>query len=211
MKQRIFKCADQKEANAAQVGPPSLKDPHSRQYAIQTLALIKRIWDSKKAYEHEFEEALERAEKYQIWVPLKYASIDDMLQAEIGTDKQSAREKVQARAAEARRDGAMPKKEYGEGKPGPGRGNKTDADGNRFGSNQASYLCRRLLRDAPDIFTALESGAYPSVRQAAIAAGIVKVPTPLQIAQKAFEKLSAKDRNVFLQYYDLQYKERTDD
>jgi hypothetical protein len=58
----------------------------------------------------------------------------------------------------------------------------------------ASYLTRRIARDAPDILEQMKAGEFPSVRQAAIAAGIVKVPTPLEAAMKAARKLNAIDR-----------------
>jgi hypothetical protein len=39
----------------------------------------------------------------------------------------------------------------------------------------------------------MKVGEFPSVRQAAIAAGIVKVPTPFEAAMKAVKKLSAAE------------------
>ena len=62
------------------------------------------------------------------------------------------------------------------------------------GSTQASYLRARLKRDAPGILKQLERGAFPSVRQAAIAAGIVKVPSALEKVQKAVQRLSTRRR-----------------
>ncbi len=40
------------------------------------------------------------------------------------------------------------------------------------------YLVRRLKRDFPEIAEALARGEYPSARAAAIAAGIIRKPTP---------------------------------
>jgi hypothetical protein len=62
------------------------------------------------------------------------------------------------------------------------------------GTTGANYLTRRIARDAPDILEQMKAGEFPSVRQAAIAAGIVKVPTPLEAAMKAVKKPSAADR-----------------
>ena len=96
---------------------------------------------------------------------------------------------LQAREAEA--SGALgergrPKKEEEKGDTVTfiGRGNSTD------------YLLRRLLRDAPEFVARYEKGEFPSVRQAAIAAGIVKVQTPEEKAVKAFRK--AKDQQQVL-------------
>lgn len=61
----------------------------------------------------------------------------------------------------------------------------------------ATYLARRLKRDAPEIAAALARGEYRSARQAAIAAGIVKEPTPLKKTQLAFLKLDVASRQEF--------------
>jgi hypothetical protein len=68
----------------------------------------------------------------------------------------------------------------------------------RHYGNDASYLLRRLKRDCPEVLGALLRGEYPSVRQAAIAAGIVKEPSPLDKARRAFEKLNPVERAQFL-------------
>jgi hypothetical protein len=56
----------------------------------------------------------------------------------------------------------------------------------------------------PDIAEALARGEYKSARAAGIAAGIVNVPTPLQTAQKAFSKLSRREREQFLDWLEQQ-------
>jgi hypothetical protein len=69
------------------------------------------------------------------------------------------------------------------------------------GTNQASYLARRLMRDAPGVFARLEAGEFPSVRQAAIAAGIVRVPTAIEKAGQAVARLTAAERlELFARY-----------
>jgi hypothetical protein len=59
--------------------------------------------------------------------------------------------------------------------------------------NKAEYLVRRLKRDRPDIAADLAAGKYPSARAAAIAAGIVTVPTPLEQVLRLLPKLSRAD------------------
>lgn len=74
------------------------------------------------------------------------------------------------------------------------------------GSNHASYLAARIKRDRPDIAAAVERGdlneqgkpKFPSMRSAAIAAGIVKVKTPLENLQAAWKKTNEEDRGIFL-------------
>ena len=65
------------------------------------------------------------------------------------------------------------------------------------GGNHKSYLLKRLKRDNPEIAEDYIQGNYPSVRQAAIAAGIVKVKTPLEIALAAFRKLTDEEKVTF--------------
>jgi len=72
-----------------------------------------------------------------------------------------------------------------------GRGNKALDNVNSFsGGNQKTYLLARLERDRPDILDDLRQGKHKSVNQAAIAAGIVKVQSPFDVAAKQLPKLS---------------------
>ena len=64
------------------------------------------------------------------------------------------------------------------GKPGPGRGNKTDSDATRFKDRGQSYLLRRLARDRPDILERVKAGEFKSARAAAIEARDNKAPNP---------------------------------
>ena len=55
------------------------------------------------------------------------------------------------------------------------------------------YLRARLARDNPAVLEALDNGEFKSVRAAAIQAGIIKVPTALEVARKAITKLNQQD------------------
>ena len=59
--------------------------------------------------------------------------------------------------------------------------------------NSNSYLLKRLKRDHPQIAEDYIQGNYPSVRQAAIAAGIVKVKTPLEELLTIAKKLDSEE------------------
>lgn len=98
----------------------------------------------------------------------------------------------------------MAEQEIGKGKPGPGRGRKTVAIGNRFGSNSAEYLVRRLKRDYPEIAQALARGEYKSARAAGIAAGIVRIPTAGEQLRRCWVKCSAAERADFLAWVNRQ-------
>jgi hypothetical protein len=82
------------------------------------------------------------------------------------------------------------------GRPKAGEGN--GANGNiSKGTNHAAYLAARLRRDHPD--AVFDESVRGSVRQAAIAAGIVKVPGVLDQLRKLWAKASEADRRTFLE------------
>lgn len=66
--------------------------------------------------------------------------------------------------------------------------------------NSSSYLVGKLKRDAPQIAEALGRGEYPSARAAGIAAGIVKVPTPLGLLKRSWAKASKSEKDQFLDW-----------
>ncbi len=79
------------------------------------------------------------------------------------------------------------------GRPKKGGSRKVD-NINLKGGTDPTYLVRRMKRDAPEIAQALADGEFRSVRAAAIAAGIVKVPTPFEQVMKLWPKLSVAER-----------------
>jgi hypothetical protein len=64
----------------------------------------------------------------------------------------------------------------------------------RRGSNNVSYLARRLNRDRPDIAARIDD--FPSMRAAAIAAGIIKPPEPLDVFQRLWAKMLPEERDA---------------
>ena len=80
------------------------------------------------------------------------------------------------------------------GRPKAGEGN----DSNRSISAGAgpAYLAARLRRDHPD--AVFDESVRGSVRQAAIAAGIVKVPSVLDQLRKLWAKATDADRRTFM-------------
>jgi hypothetical protein len=65
------------------------------------------------------------------------------------------------------------------------------------GGTSAAYLAARIKRDHPEIAAAVERGEYPSMRQAALAAGIVKPPNTLRIAQRLWANMTPEERTAF--------------
>ena len=171
--------------------PRALRDPRSRDYAMQTMQSLKRFLQSKSLDAKAVEEELQRIIQYKHWEVCGFKNLDRYLQAEVGTThKQLSRRLAQDLAADPvvtkllAKPGRPPNKEAGKGAIGT----------ISRGPNHADYLVRRLKRDAPDIATALASGEYRSARAAAIAAGIVKVLTPFQRIKKLLPKLTSAER-----------------
>ena len=67
---------------------------------------------------------------------------------------------------------------------------------NLKGGNQVAFLAARLRRDHPD--AVFDESVRGSVRQAAIAAGIVKVPSVLDKLRKLWAKATDADRKTFM-------------
>jgi hypothetical protein len=65
--------------------------------------------------------------------------------------------------------------------------------------NGSSYLLRRLARLDGEWIDRYEAGEFASVRQAAIAAGIVKVPSVLDQLHKLWSKATPAERVQFLE------------
>jgi len=67
--------------------------------------------------------------------------------------------------------------------------------------NDSSYLAARIARDAPEVHERMKAGEFPSVRAAAIEAGVVKPKakstSALAVAQAAFLRLTALERAEF--------------
>ncbi|HEY7115137.1 MAG TPA: hypothetical protein VH475_01045 [Tepidisphaeraceae bacterium] len=76
----------QAERNRARVGPRDLKDPRSREYAIQTVSALKTYVRMKSADEERVHRELEEIRKYRHWEVLGYASEGEMLATELEMD-----------------------------------------------------------------------------------------------------------------------------
>jgi hypothetical protein len=63
------------------------------------------------------------------------------------------------------------------------------------GSTSVSYLARRLKRDRPDIAARIDE--FPSMRQAAIAAGIVRPPDPFPRDLPAMQEDAPEEHAAF--------------
>lgn len=168
----------------AVTGPRSLRDPRSREYAIQTMRSLKRFLESKTFDALHIEEELQLIIQHKHWEVCGFRTLDAYLQAEVGI----AHKDLQHRLAQdlAADPTVMPAPDH------VGRGHRSDNITPNRGTD-AAYLVRRLKRDHPEIAEALARGEFKSARAAAIAAGIVKTPSLLERLLKLIPKLTQSD------------------
>ena len=185
---------DPREVNHAQVGPRERKDPRSRAYAIQTIHALKRSLAAAVLDRQRIESDLAEIESYRHWEVLGYPSKDALLEAELGLTEPAIVSKV-ATAVQVAQAHELPR--HGEIGNGRNRGANSTSTLKR-GSTDASYLARRLKRDHPAIFAQLAAGQYRSVREAAIAAGLVKTKTSLDRLRADWRRATQEERRTFL-------------
>lgn len=170
--------------------PRAHLDPRSRDYALQTVEFLKLCLESQRIEKKRIDAELAKIEKYRHWEVLGYPDKDSLLKDKVGMGS--------AEIDERTRQADETPKVVKSGSVGRGRNRVDNIKPNHQGGTGQSYLLGRMKRVAPEIVQGWVEGKYPSVRQAAIAAGIVKVPTPLQAALKAYNKLSDSDKAEFL-------------
>jgi len=68
------------------------------------------------------------------------------------------------------------------------------------GKRDAEYYKKRLQREHPGIFADLVAGAYPSVRAAALTAGLVKPRSALSELKSAWRKATPAQKRQFLSW-----------
>jgi len=172
-------------------GPRDQKDPTSKEYAIQTVRALKQYLEAADIDEDRVREELQRIDRYRHWKVLGYKSRAEMLQAEGLADRlRKIRRRIKQldgktiNAADSHRPRVS-----GDIITSNSTGKGTSAD----------YLTARLKRDHGDIFQRLADGEFRSVRQAAIAAGIVKVPGGIDRLRAAWKKATKEERLAFLE------------
>lgn len=127
--------------------------------------------------------------KHEAWKALGVPSFDMLCATQLRLSSDEVDAVLKARKGQS--VGAVLRKV---GRPKAGEGN----DSNRSISAGAgpAYLAARLRRDHPD--AVFDESVRGSVRAAAIAAGIVKVPSVLDQLRKIWAKASEADRKAFM-------------
>jgi hypothetical protein len=151
-------------------GPRTLKTPRSPEYAIQTMASLKRYLRSQSLDADGVRRELGEIEQYKHWQILGFPTLNRYLQKELGWTKQRLLRRLTAQEFAA--DPTKTKSRPNRGRPRKGEEKCVNNTISSHGSTNIPTLIGRLKRDAPAIAEALARGEYRSARAAAIAAGI---------------------------------------
>jgi len=76
-------------------------------------------------------------------------------------------------------------------------GNKSIYSLGMTGKRDAAYYRARLRRDYPTFFVGLASGKYGSVREAAAAAGLIRLPSRLDALKREWKRANEPQRDQF--------------
>ena len=85
-----------------------------------------------------------------------------------------------------------------------GRGNKVSTNSGRFRDQSCasrSYLLCRLARRMPEILERYERGKFRSIRAAAIAAGIIRERTALELLEDTWKKATLEEKPEFIRQH----------
>lgn len=173
-------------------------EPRSLKFAIATRSLMKSCYGNLKRDYRRVEEELADAKRGKIWEHFECKSLDELLKADGLESESSVRAAIKLAHEsdpELHKDMRLP--DWGE--IGQGRNRGDNITSIKRGTDP-SYLSRRIARDRPDVLQRMKDGEFRSVNAAAIEAGIVKVPTPLEVAKKAYAKLGKADRKAFTEW-----------
>jgi hypothetical protein len=183
------------ERERAGIGPLALKQTGTVEHAYQMLDLLRMMFQSSETSFARWQETLELAKKHRVFelVPPEkpYGSLQAMLKAELGVTIAKSKQIVVLRTAQERSAVAQPLREARR-PTNDERANKVDVVNLMQGGNDADYLTARIARDRPDILERMKAGEYPSVRRAAMDAGIVKPTVTHGVSADAFARAARK-------------------
>ena len=176
-------------------GARELRDPRSREYALQTMWSLKGFLDDKTFSAKHAESELEEIKIYKHWEVLGFETLDAYLKAELGFNQRQLR----ARLAKdlAADPNVPPLAEPGEIGRGSNRSSNRGSNTTSIPAGRsANYIVRRLKRDHKEIAAALARGEFRSARAAAIAAGFRKEPSALEQFRKLLPKFTVGECRI---------------
>ena len=161
----------------------------SRPWALWVVGQAKLQRDELERDASALRRLIGKMQKHEAWKALGVPSFDMLCTTQLRLSSEEVSAVLKARKGQS--VGAVLRKV---GRPKAGEGN----DSNRSISAGAgpAYLAARLRRDHPG--ADFDESVRGSVRQAAIAAGIVKVPSVLDQLRRLWAKASEADRRTFM-------------
>ena len=134
-----------------------------------------------------------KMQKHEAWKALGVPSFDMLCTTQLRLSSDEVDAVLKARKGQSLSVVLAKKGTYGRGRPKP-ESDRSDIVTSK--GNGPAYLAARLRRDHPD--AVFDESIRGSVRQAAIAAGIVKLPSVLDKLRKLWCKASEADRRTFM-------------
>jgi len=135
-----------------------------------------------------------KMQKHEAWKALGVPSFDMLCTTQLRLSADEVDAVLKARKGQSLGMVLGKPGQYGRGRPKPATDSVGDSKSN---GTTNEYLAARLRRDHPD--AVFYESVRGSVRQAAIAAGIVKVPSVLDKLRKLWAKASEADRRTFME------------
>jgi hypothetical protein len=175
-----------REVNRARSGPRELKDPRSKEYAIQTLFALKRYLESARIDEQRVRKELSVIDEYRHWKILGYPTKGAFFKTEVGLTLQQIHGKL---------------REHGRPRQDEEKGDNVTLKTSR--GNDPQYIMARLQRDGKkdprklELLAEIYSGEK-SAHAAGIEAGYRRQKTPLEHLLTWWGKASRRERAEFL-------------
>lgn len=160
----------------------------SRQWALWVVGQAKLQREELERDASALRRLIAKMQKHEAWKALGVPSFDMLCTTQLRLSSDEVSAVLKARKGQS--VGAVLRKV---GRPKAGDGNDRDST---ISTRDTAYLAARLRRDHPD--AVFDESVRGSVRQAAIAAGIVKVPSVLDQLRKLWAKATDADRRTFV-------------
>lgn len=162
----------------------------SRPWALWVVGQAKLQRDELERDASALRRLIAKMQKHEAWKALGVPSFDMLCTTQLRLSSDEVSAVLKARKGQS--VGAVLRKV---GRPKAGA-NVDNINISGSGGTSPTYLAARLRRDHPD--AVFDESVRGSVRQAAIAAGIVKVPSVLVQLRKLWAKASEADRRTFM-------------
>lgn len=160
----------------------------SRPWALWVVGQAKLQRDELERDATALRRLIGKMQKHEAWKALGVPSFDMLCTTQLRLSSDEVDAVLRARKGQT--VGAVLRKV---GRPKVGEGNDRSST---ISTRDNAYLAARLRRDHPD--AVFDEAVRGSVRQAAIAAGIVKVPSVLDQLRKLWAKATPAERRAFL-------------